>query len=138
MLPGQQQQYGQHKKGGSPRSTSPLPQDFERVLVEGDAPPGAGGRRRKGAQKEALSNKMPEAKLNVFCYDRTTGEPISGVALKLVMAPELNPPKKKAPLNAGASANKKDRPFSSVSYSRSDGVVLVKLMPGRSYVATAS
>eukprot|EP00983_Pelagomonas_calceolata_P080876 1155333-Pelagomonas_calceolata.AAC.2 len=44
------------------------------------------------------------------------GEPISGVALKLVMAPELNPPKKKAPLNAGASANKKDRPFSSVSY----------------------
>ncbi len=54
-------------------------QDFERVVVEGDVPPE--GRRRQAAQKEALSNKMPEAKLHMFCYDRTTGAALQRVHL---------------------------------------------------------
>jgi len=43
--------------------------------------PIAGGRQRKASHKDALSNKMPEAKLQVFCHDRSTGKPYASAML---------------------------------------------------------
>ncbi|KAG1665338.1 hypothetical protein FOA52_011752 [Chlamydomonas sp. UWO 241] len=101
-----------------------LSKDFTKVVVAGKPPPEVFSYK---STPPPLDAHMPAAKLRIFCFDRTSGKPLSGVTIECNTVENVR---------SGKPSKNYARAFGNSALSRIDGVCVLKLV-ANTYVLTA-